>query len=100
MRWLVGSVSDWDALYKQAYRALRPGGWLESYEGSAGVMSDDDSIPDESAMGQWAKIFIHFGQTIGRSFTVVADGTQAEGMQRAGFVDMKESLFKVCSPFP
>ena len=95
MRWLVGSVSDWNALYEQAFRALRPGGWLESYEGFAGAESDDDSIPADSPIGQWGKIFINFGETIGRSFTIVADEVQRKGMQAAGFVDIEEVDLKV-----
>lgn len=35
--WLLGSVSDWDALYHQVLRARRPGEWFESYEGFAGA---------------------------------------------------------------
>lgn len=95
MRWLVGSVGDWKSIYEQAYRALRPGGWIESYEGAAILESDDGSVPDDSAMAQWGKIFINFGETIGRPFTVVADGTQRKEMSAAGFVDIEETDMKV-----
>ena len=96
MRWLVGSVSDWNALYEQAFRALRPGGWLESYEGFAGVESDDGSISSTSPIGQWGRIFITFGESFGRSFPRVADGVQKKGLQAAGFVDIDEVDLKVC----
>lgn len=95
MRWLVGSVSDWQGLYEQAYRTLRPGGWIESYEGAAIMECDDGTVPEKSAMEQWGKIFINFGESIGRPFTVVADGIQSKAMRAAGFVDMEESSFKV-----
>ena len=95
MRWLVGSVSDWKSIYEQAYRALRPGGWVESYEGAAVLESDDGSVPDNCAMAQWGKIFINFGETIGRAFTVVVDGTQRKEMSAAGFVDIEETNMKV-----
>lgn len=100
MRWLVGSVSNWEALYEQAYKALRPGGWLESYEGAPIMECDDGSVPENSAMGQWGKIFINFGEQIGRSFTVVADEVQPKAMRAAGFVDIKETNFKVRPPLP
>lgn len=96
MQWLVGSISDWEALCKQAFRALRPGGWLESYEGFAGVESDDGSVPADSPIGQWGMIFINFGESIGRSFTIVADEVQRKGMRAAGFVDIEEVNLKVC----
>lgn len=95
MRWLVGSVSNWEALYQQAYKTLRPGGWLESYEGAAIMECDDGTVPEKSAMEQWGKIFINFGETIRRPFTVVADGIQPKAMQAASFVDIEESNFKV-----
>lgn len=95
MRWLVGSIADWDALYAEAYRALRPGGWLESYEAYGVVDSDDGSVPPTSAMGQWGRLFINFGNSIGRSATVVYDRVQPKAMVKAGFVDIKEVNFKV-----
>lgn len=96
MRWLVGSISDWDALYEQAFRALRPGGWIESYEGFAGVESDDGSVTADSPIGQWGRIFINFGESIGRSFTIVEDEVQRKGMRAAGFVDIEDADLKVC----
>ncbi|KAM0544806.1 hypothetical protein ACHAPJ_011636 [Fusarium lateritium] len=32
-RWLIGSVIDWTALFKQAYKALKPGAWLQTSQG-------------------------------------------------------------------
>lgn len=100
IRWLVGSISDWERLYAQAYRVLKPGGWLESYEGLAGVESDDNSVPGTSALGQWGKIFINFGESIGRSFTIVSDNVQSKAMEVAGFTDVQEENFKVRSRNP
>jgi CBS domain-containing protein len=96
MRWLVGSVSDWDELFAQAYRALKPGGWIESHEGAPIYESDDGTVTETSALGQWGKLFVNFGEEIGRSFEVVDEGTQKLSMQSAGFVDIQESEFKVC----
>ncbi|KAL1874364.1 hypothetical protein VTK73DRAFT_447 [Phialemonium thermophilum] len=53
MRWLVGSIDDWTALMRRAYDALRPGGYIESFEASSCIVSDDGSVTDDSAMGQW-----------------------------------------------
>lgn len=58
--------------------------------------SDDGSVPEDSALGQWGKFFIQFGESIQRSFTIVADEIQAKGLREAGFVDIGESNFKVC----
>ncbi|KAK5991919.1 Methyltransferase [Cladobotryum mycophilum] len=94
-RWLLGSVGDWDEFYRQAYRTLKPGGWFEGLETSAIMTSDDGSVTETCAMGQWGKFFIEGGKKIGRSFTIVEDGTQRKSMEAAGFVDIQEYDFKM-----
>lgn len=96
MRYLVGSVLDWTALYKEAYKALKPGGWLESFEGSPHMVSDDGTIPVKSAIAQWGRFFEEGGRKTGRSFLVVDEDIQYRAMQEAGFVDIQEWEFKVC----
>jgi len=90
---MVGSIADWTDLFKQAYAACRPGGYLETIEGSP-VMESDDGTAGE-AMSKWGNLFIEGGQKIGRSFTVYHDGTQKKAMEAAGFVDVRVRDFKV-----
>ncbi|KAK0615105.1 S-adenosyl-L-methionine-dependent methyltransferase [Bombardia bombarda] len=89
MRWLVGSLADWEALAQNAFTCLKPGGWFEWYEMSAVIESDDDTVTDKTALSQWGKIFIDGGKKIGRSFTLVQDDTQRKVMEKAGFVDIQ-----------
>jgi len=28
---MIGGITDWAELFKQAYRMLRPGGWIETF---------------------------------------------------------------------
>lgn len=95
IRYLVGSIADWAALYKQAFRALKPGGYLESYEASPNVGTDDDTLPPKSATAQWGPLFIEGGKAIGRSFTIVDEHVQRKAMEEAGFVDIQEKNIKV-----
>lgn len=94
MRWLVGSIVDWTALFKQAYNCLKPGGYIESYEAMPKMESDDGTVHEKSAMNQWGKFFAEGGRKIGRTFTVVNDGVQRKAMEEAGFVDIEEWNFK------
>lgn len=98
MRWLFGSIADWDALYVEAYRTLRPGGWLESAESSVQVRSDHVEIPDNSATAQWSKFFIEGGREMGRTCQVVDMNLQKKGMEKAGFVDIQVHEIKVNPP--
>lgn len=58
--------------------------------------SDDGTIKDSDAMGQWGKLFTEGGNKIGRSFRIVIDGTLRKAMEDAGFVDIEERDVKVC----
>ncbi|RBA16074.1 hypothetical protein FPRO05_11924 [Fusarium proliferatum] len=94
-RWLVGSIVDWEQLFKEAYRCLKPGGYIESHEALSRMDCDDGSITEKSAMHQWGKFFVEGGKKIGRSFTIVEDGVQRSAMEKAGFVNLEERDFKV-----
>ncbi|KAI6758566.1 hypothetical protein HG530_010806 [Fusarium avenaceum] len=95
MRFLVGSIVDWTALYKQAYKCLKPGGWIESHEAGPTIKSDDDSIPEDSAMGQWGKLFLEGGRRLQRPFSILEDDVQRQGMEEAGFTNIQEEEVKL-----
>ncbi|KAF6813868.1 methyltransferase domain-containing protein [Colletotrichum plurivorum] len=90
IRFLVGSIKDWPALFKQAYRALKPGGYLESFEVSPKILSDDDTVPETSALGQWGKFFEEGGRKMGRTFRVLDEDLQRTSMEEAGFENITE----------
>lgn len=98
LRWLVGSIKDWDALCSEAFRVCKPGGWIESHEASSNIESDDGTVDGDSAMGQWGKFFIEGSKKIGSSFTVVEDGTQRKALEKAGFINIQEFNFRVRHP--
>ncbi|EXL45061.1 hypothetical protein FOCG_13824 [Fusarium oxysporum f. sp. radicis-lycopersici 26381] len=96
-RWLIGSVTDWTALFKQAYMALKPGAWLESFEVNGFFESDDNTLPDKSALAQWGMIFREGAKKLGStaSFAVVRDQLQRQAMEAAGFVNIQEKAIKL-----
>ena len=49
MRWLIGTPQDWNVFFQRAFDSLASGGWLESYEMSAIIESDDGSVKDDMA---------------------------------------------------
>ncbi|KAH7324204.1 S-adenosyl-L-methionine-dependent methyltransferase [Stachybotrys elegans] len=94
MRYLYGSISDWNALFREAFRACKPGGWVESFEASPRMESDDGSVAETSAINEWGKFFIEGGRKIGRPFTIIDEDLQQKGMEAAGFVDVTTWDFK------
>ncbi|KAL2211535.1 S-adenosyl-L-methionine-dependent methyltransferase [Sarocladium strictum] len=95
MRYLTGSIVDWNELMKQAFKSIKPGGWVESLEASPYMWSDDGSVTEDSAMGQWGKLFVSCSEKLGRTFTLVDDGVHRSSMEKAGFVDIGQFNIKV-----
>lgn len=95
IRYLAGSIQDWPALFKEAYRCTKPGGWIQSFDTSGGFESDDGSVKENSALSQWGKIFAEGGRMLGRSFSLFEEEIQRRGIEEAGFVDLQEANFKV-----
>lgn len=95
LRYLVGCIPDWDKLFKEAYKVLKPGGWIETFEASPTIESDDGTVKPDSAMAQWAPIFIEASKKIGNTFTVIADDIQRSGIESAGFTDVEQWDSKV-----
>ncbi|KAH8884102.1 S-adenosyl-L-methionine-dependent methyltransferase [Thozetella sp. PMI_491] len=94
IRWMFGSIKDWTALFQQAYKCLKPGGYLETHEPSVSFSSDDGTVHPGTAMGQFGIIFTEGGRKMGRSMTVLEDGIQRKAIEEAGFVDIEEDNFK------
>ncbi|KAF5005108.1 hypothetical protein FDECE_8428 [Fusarium decemcellulare] len=101
IRYLIGCIPDWGKLFKQAFAVLKPGGYLESFEPSAFIKSDDDTVKPDSPLGRWGGIFVEASKKIGNTFIILEDDLQEKAMKEAGFVDIKTWDFKCpLSPWP
>ncbi|KAK4239582.1 Phosphomethylethanolamine N-methyltransferase [Achaetomium macrosporum] len=94
MRYLFGSIADWPALLRRAYRCCKPGGWVESFEASCVFRSDDGSLVEGSPMDQWGRVFVEAGKRFGRPFDVVGEGLVQDAFRKAGFEEITEWEFK------
>ncbi|SPN99226.1 related to TAM domain methyltransferase [Cephalotrichum gorgonifer] len=94
IRFMAGCFEDWVKLYKQCYRCLKPGGYLEHQDFSLVVRSDDGSVPDDSVWSEWASIFGEAGKKAGRTFEVIDDENYAGWMAEAGFADVRTETIK------
>lgn len=90
---LGGLLADWEGFYWNAYEHLVPGGGLEVKEHDIRVCSDngDSRVPD--AVRQWQEMLEEAAENFGERINVA--GKQREWMERAGFVEVKEQVFKV-----
>lgn len=95
IRYLFGAIKDWSALFRQAYRATKPGGWFESVEAEAIFQSDDGTVDGTYMDTLWNKLYREGGKKLNMSFTILSENKQRKAMEDAGFVDIQEKNFKV-----
>ena len=93
IRCLMGSISRWPALYRQAYNHLVPGGWIQHLDMDIQFASDDGTIGPGHFMHEWSQTFIGAGEMIGKTFKVA--NRSAELLREAGFQDVHEQWYKV-----
>ncbi|KAI9926293.1 hypothetical protein MW887_004057 [Aspergillus wentii] len=95
MRLMYGGFSQegWDQLYKQAYDALEPGGWIEQMELDVRVYSDDGSLKKDNQLWGWGSLFIRCSERAGRSLRT--HETMRGAIENAGFVDVHEEKYKI-----
>ncbi|KAF7517698.1 hypothetical protein PCG10_001073 [Penicillium crustosum] len=95
MRMMYGAFDPegWNQVYKRAYDALAPGGWIEQVEFDIRCHSDDGTLKKDSLLAGWGDMFIRCSARAGRSLTT--QETMRGAMEKAGFVDSHEKLYKI-----
>jgi hypothetical protein len=94
-RELEACVADEDRLFRQAFEHLRSGGYFEFNGAYAYFLSDDGTHEKAKNTQWWIKTLREAAETFGKSFDNVP--LWKEKMERAGFVDVRLTVFKVCS---
>ncbi|KUJ13013.1 S-adenosyl-L-methionine-dependent methyltransferase [Mollisia scopiformis] len=92
MRALFGSIDDWDAVYGQVYKHLKPGGYFEQVEISIYIKSDDGSLQEGNPFLKFTRMFEEAGEITGQTFKIAE--IMKEKIERAGFVNVVEKVFK------
>ena len=93
LRCLMGSISDWPALYRQAYEHLKPGGWIQHLDMDIRFVSEDSTVGDDHIMAQWSQTFIDAGEKLGKTFDI--PNRMAGYLRDTGFQDVHEVWYKV-----
>ncbi|ROT35910.1 S-adenosyl-L-methionine-dependent methyltransferase [Sodiomyces alkalinus F11] len=90
MRDLMGAFRDWPFIYQQAYKVLKPGGWLEiaDFDNSgSGVKSIVSNFPPDSDMHRLAAELVTAANKSGRQRNL--HHVNPVFLTDAGFVDVK-----------
>lgn len=86
IRNIAQGISDWPKLLAQAYRTVKPGGYVELGELSGSLHADDDSMPDTHPTKIAFDLFETAMEQSGRP--KVAWEVMEANMKEAGFVDI------------
>lgn len=85
---------SWPQVFKEAFGALKPGGWMESQEFKLDFRSDDGTIPVDSKFKQWCALQNEAAEK-GR-FSLRPDPVRMQQyMKDAGFVNIVFKEFKM-----
>ncbi|KAG6172693.1 hypothetical protein E4U51_006982 [Claviceps purpurea] len=93
MRYIVGGIGDWTALFKEAYRCCAPGGWVESVEYDVEFRSDDGTTELEPILASYGELFREASKILNRPLFVQA--IQPQALDEAGFIDKKIVQYKI-----
>ncbi|RPA77154.1 S-adenosyl-L-methionine-dependent methyltransferase [Ascobolus immersus RN42] len=92
VRGLYGCVRDWPKFYDEAYRALRPGGYIEQVEMSVVLESDDNSLPEDGIFKLWGKVSVDAGETFGKTLRIC--DLMKGYIEDAGFEGVTQRVYK------
>ncbi|MCJ1476471.1 hypothetical protein MMC13_005137 [Lambiella insularis] len=92
-RYMMGSITDWKALAQRAFKHCKPGGYFEMQDLDPRLASDDDSITKSPMHMLYMKLIVEASEQYGKPVPIYTDYKQF--LEEAGFVDVKEYLFKI-----
>lgn len=92
VRELFGSIPDWDEFFRQCYRALKPGGYIEVVEHSVSPVVDDATMDPDHFYCTWGKTVIEAGERFGKSFSIWEES--AVRLKKVGFEEVVENSYQ------
>ncbi|KAL7275414.1 hypothetical protein RUND412_001642 [Rhizina undulata] len=94
IRHMAGFVYDWPKLYRQAFRALKPGGWIELQDFCCFWNSDDGSLPPDSILPEWSQYWEKATNESGREWNSVAP-SMGPSLKKVGCVNVGVDVKKL-----
>lgn len=93
-------VASWPHFYREAFQCLKPGGWVENQEFDCEIVSDDNTLPADSKLREWARLWTQSVEAIGKSARCHPE-TMVEQMEAAGFINTRILEYKMpIGPWP
>lgn len=97
-RSMSGSIANWSALFTEALKALKPGGWLEMQEFDVWFRSEEGELPADSKITEWQQYLDQASLMFGKRLNVANEFK--EKMIEVGFEDVVDEIIKVRFSLP
>ncbi|KAL7273757.1 hypothetical protein RUND412_003357 [Rhizina undulata] len=94
LRNMAGFIYDWPKLYRQAFKALKPGGWIEVHDFGDINSTDDGSLPPTAPLSNWIRTWETASVISGRQWSTAATGAK-KALKEVGCVDVSEQVIKL-----
>lgn len=91
IRNLHGGISDWPALYREAFKCTQPGGYIEHVEFNIRTLSD--VAKEDHIYNRWNALFAEAGERMGRTFQIYDQMRQH--ILDTGYEDVTSRSWKV-----
>jgi len=91
-RYMKGAFKDWKYIYREVYRHLKPGGWVE-------ILDFDDHkriqgfFGPESGVTRWIQAINEGTEILGRSRSI--SHLEPQYLTELGFVDVESKVYKI-----
>ncbi|KUJ08759.1 S-adenosyl-L-methionine-dependent methyltransferase [Mollisia scopiformis] len=92
-RFMLGSFSDWTEVYREAFKTIKPGGWIEHHEVAPDPKSEDGTVTPGSPFHRWGDLIFEAGDKLGKTYRT-AYNTEA-WIEEAGFINVVEKKYKM-----
>ncbi|KAL3432256.1 hypothetical protein BDV09DRAFT_197956 [Aspergillus tetrazonus] len=93
-------ISDYQSMYKNMYRHLLPGGWVEIRDNDLQFFTDEPSEEKEEklvVLQKWEKLMAEAAEKFGKPIN--ASARHKAWMEETGFTEVREEVFKVHSSY-
>ncbi|KAM0496725.1 hypothetical protein ACHAP8_007307 [Fusarium lateritium] len=95
IRYMHGAFDDWQRLYRQMFKALKPGGWFQHIEPDIHLKCENPgSVAENETFRQWAQLFYDAGDRVGRTFNIT-NGLMQDSAREAGFEDIVHKVHTI-----
>lgn len=90
---LGGAVGDWVKFHEEAFKNLKPGGWLEMQEFNGHFSCDDGTMKDDSWVAKWTYEMDRGSTMFGKNYNAAPRMKQL--MIDAGYINIEQQTYKV-----